>query len=449
MRKVRIKNDELLNLIGQTIQDRTIASKEYPIKIKEKIILDEFDYSLETAIAFEDCIFTKRFTFYECKLAFGFSFERCYFFEGLTILNTEASKMLILMDCKVINNISIVDCNLHHFTSYSTTIDHLFISGSTITTIEIGGKDQSKVKELSILHNNILSKLQIANCRIERLSLSRLAEDTEVFNCTINSVILQKVRNKGDLKFQNCKAYPLKNMKSHFIANESNLGKAEFFQFDFSSFNEVNLVNSLLIDCLFVNTTWSDNINCFSGDQMDNYLNDRVTYKPFGKLSSKVFYRETKQQLRDKREVYRQIKYALGKQGDIVNEQMFHAMEMNTYNRILNPNSKNFATKIILWLSYISSNYGQSLTRPLLFLIVVNSILFSLLNFSNGLSFIPFSKITIADTLNTVANFFWYLNPFHKSEELKGLPLIIDIFIRIVSSYSIYNIIRATRRFIK
>lgn len=449
MRKARIKNDELLKLIEQANQGNGTDLKEYSIKIKDKILLDEFDYSLETHIAFEDCIFTKSCTFYGAKLAFGFSFERCYFLEDLMVLNTQVSKMLILMDCKVIKNFSLADSNLHHLVIYSTPIDHLLISGSTITTMEIGGKDQSAVKELSILHNNALSKVQIANCKLERLSLSQLADDTEIFNCTINSVILQKVRNKGDLKFLNCKAYPLLNMKSHFIANESNLGNAEFFQFDFSSFDEVNLINSLLIECLFVNTTWADNINCFAGDQMDNYLKDRITYKPFGKLSSKVFYKETKQQLRNKREVYRQIKYALWKQGDIVNEQMFHAMEMNTYNRILIPNSQNLATKIILWLSRISSNYGQSLARPLLFLIIVNSILFSLLNLSNGLRLIPFSKVTIPDTLNTIANFLWYSNPFHKSEELKGLPLILDIFIRIVSSYSIYNIIRATRRFIK
>ncbi len=107
---------------------------------------------------------------------------------------------------------------------------------------------------------------------------------------------------------------------SHFILNESNLGKAEFFQVDFSSFDEVNIINIILIESLFVNTTWGNNINSFAGDQMEHYKKDRIFSKNlFKKLKlkiykSKVYYNETKEHLKNKREVYKQIKYTLPSQ---------------------------------------------------------------------------------------------------------------------------------------
>lgn len=456
MKKERIVYNDLLSFINSQAENRDEALKIYGIEIKNKIVLDTCLYSSEIPLNFEDCIFVDRFTFYENNLEIDFSFKHCYFLKGLHIIDIRKSKRILLTDCKVKGNF-IISGNIDHIATYSTYIESLILSKSIVNKIEIGGKHQSSIKAISILDDNSIGKIQIANSKIEKINFSYLADDTELFNCNINSIGFHKVRNSGNLKLLNCKALFLKHKASHFISTESNLGKAEFFQFDFSSFNEVNILNSVLNDCLFVNTTWANNIKSFSGDQMDNYLKDRIAYnKPlriiaskFSKLPTKVFYKETKQQLKDKREVYKQIKYALSKQGDLVNEQMFHAMEMDTYNRILENRPKNFSTKFILCLSHISSNYGQSLLRPILFLLIVNGIFFSLLNFTNNLRFIPLSNITFENSIDIMSKFIWYLNPFHKSDELSGIPLIIDVFIRIVSSYSIYNIIRATRRFIK
>ena len=111
---------------------------------------------------------------------------------------------------------------------------------------------------------------------------------------------------------------------------------------------------------------------------------------------------------------------------------------------------KKLGTKIILYLSFLTSNYGQSLRRPILTLILINGILFSILNINLNFGFMPRRLIHIADIENTIAKFLWFMNPLHRNDpELKGLPLIIDIFIRMISSYCIYNIIRASRRFIK
>ena len=95
------------------------------------------------------------------------------------------------------------------------------------------------------------------------------------------------------------------------------------------------------------------------------------------------------------------------------------------------------------------SNNRESLLRPVLFWLFCNGILFSIFNYLSGFRFLPVSDISYQPGIDISAKFIGYLNPFHKADDLTDWGLILDIFGRIVSSNSIYNIIRATRRFIK
>ncbi len=173
---------------------------------------------------------------------------------------------------------------------------------------------------------------------------------------------------------------------------------------------------------------------------MDDFMKDRDI-------------RETSYQLSNKRETYKQIKYALSKQGDYINEQLFHGFEMNIYNRTLKFRPKNIFTKGILYLSHYASNYGQSMVRPIIFLFLLNGPLFLLLVY---LLYFPNVYIVSPENSswngfgNALAAFIKFNNPLRKNEDdLKSWALIIDYMMRIIASYTIYNIIRASRRFIK
>lgn len=123
---------------------------------------------------------------------------------------------------------------------------------------------------------------------------------------------------------------------------------------------------------------------------------------------------------------------------------------MNSYYNELNWSIKHFPTKIILLLSKVTSNYGQSLLRPLLTITLFNGLLFYWLYTLNATTFNGYNLSKIENYSNTIAEFIKTSNPLHKNNpELNGMPFLIDTLIRIISSYSIYNLIRATRRFVK
>ncbi|MEO8413031.1 MAG: hypothetical protein ABI472_05200 [Ginsengibacter sp.] len=203
-------------------------------------------------------------------------------------------------------------------------------------------------------------------------------------------------------------------------------------------------------DCIFVNTTWSaSNIITFKGKEMDGYLADRIIKTR--RTSKNLIFKETRLQFSNKKDLFKQIKYALSKQGDQINEKLFYNLEMTTHNKSLTLTIKNFSTKFILGLSKATSNYGLSLKRPLI-LILTNCIPFYLLVIHGkiqGVHNVSFSETTSDVLWDAIAQFLYMLNPFRRFElNLSGSDLIFDIWIRIISSYAIYNLVRVTRRFI-
>ncbi|GAA3929064.1 hypothetical protein GO495_06520 [Chitinophaga oryziterrae] len=141
--------------------------------------------------------------------------------------------------------------------------------------------------------------------------------------------------------------------------------------------------------------------------------------------------------LLDEKEVYRQLKSSYSKQGDTVLEHQFHGLEMNAYIEYLSENRKESVKKywlsrklikrertIILLLSALTSNYGQSFWRSLITLGTVTAILFTCMVWAEGvhsLKFIPdFSGRHI---LATIAKALAFANPLRKYEtELERWP---------------------------
>ncbi len=145
-----------------------------------------------------------------------------------------------------------------------------FKSANSIRTVQIRaimyifklnsltGGNSGRIQELFIANTKfILDKLQIANLTIDKFSINQgsLAGEIYIFDSFIRSFLINKIRNNGFIKVINVKALKKVDRKSFLTINESNLGKTEFFQMDFSSFDEVNIKDSVLIDCIFINTT--------------------------------------------------------------------------------------------------------------------------------------------------------------------------------------------------
>ncbi|MCK7559080.1 hypothetical protein MKQ70_30525 [Chitinophaga sedimenti] len=236
--------------------------------------------------------------------------------------------------------------------------------------------------------------------------------------------------NEARLKLANIAAL---NHQARILIINSQLNKAEFSSINFKQYSLIVLGDSDFTQCSFNHVTWSENVLGAIP----------VTKQEETPEKHKIFELKS-------RETYRQLKHAMSKQGDVINEQKFHSKEMICYLNGLGKGS--LGTKLIIAFSYWTSDFGQSIGRPLLWLFSLHSVLFLvLLGCSNVFDF-QFSNNFNSQAFGMGFNKYFYLmNPIRKFEEggFYGGWIIIDILMRIISSYMIYNIVRATRRFIK
>lgn len=227
-----------------------------------------------------------------------------------------------------------------------------------------------------------------------------------------------------------------------FIIFHSSLGNATINNVDLTSFDKTIIKDSNFSGSSFTGMKWSKTIEVFSLED------DRVVREKFTTQQLK----ENKKDKAEKREIYRQLKLNAIKQNDSVAEQYFHSLEMSAYLRTLNPFSKDISTIVVLGLSYLTSNFGQSLSRPLISILLGHGLLFSIALCFEGFSSVHYdlNHPTAEGFKSAFENYFIYINPFRRVETaFTGYLIVVDLAMRIWSSYMIYNIIRATRRFLK
>ena len=330
--KQRISNRELHQLLK--LNDNDLFSPS--IVINDKIIVDDFSVMgglISKSIQFKDCIFIKNVGFLTVTFEKSISFEFCHFYDGFFTVATTFSEFLFLLKCKVKNNISLADSSFKLLVGEFSFCNKIIISGeSKINNLSFRGKENNLIQELILSLNSIVEKFHISNLNIKKLEINSFPKglnsdaELEIFNCKINSFYFNNISNNGRLILKNNQALQIKNESSFLTFDNSNLGEAEFVQFDFSSFSELNIVNSFIGDSKFINTEWDvSNINVFKGKDMEGYFSDRKYKKKWFKFCKPSYY-ETDSQLKQKKDVFKQIKYALSSQGDFVNEKNFHAL---------------------------------------------------------------------------------------------------------------------------
>lgn len=402
--------------------------------IKSAVFINE---GTGTGIIFNDCIFEHSFNFRgsECKSSFvlsGCTIDETVSFGGgnyngsIHITNSNIKKGIFLSSGHY--RMVYLNCSCEGIHIENCKVDELWVLGGTEKRLKI---NEIILRGVHFTGNILFSQLEIGKLELVWF----LRKDSEVFISGINvrELLFSQFINDGKLMIfdlealtQNDDGIVNTNNHSKVQISSSYLGRTDFHNVNFSGFSEVVINNSSISNCYFINTIWPKSISTSANED---------------KNSKDIYH--------NKREVYKQIKQVLSKQGDSVAEQHYHELEMNAYNRTLSY-SNNFWTKIIIKLSDWTSKYGQSFWRPVVTMIVINASFFWLL-YSIGQSvFTTYDLSKPENYINTVAEFIRILNPLHKNEpELKGLGFILDTIIRIISSYCIYNIIRATRRFVK
>lgn len=463
-----VVNTAVVNFLFEYIQINPRVQITKSIKISNKIFIGNctftgnFDYSIE----FKNCYFKNDISFSNVKFERNVVFNNCFCDASFYFDSTcQFESNFDLISFSVLRQIVVLGGEFK--TCRWSVIDNgkININGGSFLELRIGYWGNALINHLHFDFRKVTGQIFVtgSSTKIDELFLSQSSTDLSL---TIEDL---SVNYLGIYRFRNDKSFTISNIKalngineSEFAISESFLGKCEFYSIDFNHFKKLYLRDVHLVDCLFMGITWNFNIQSFHGrrvfrSQEEKILEEKIIKIDNDKGDDNLPFEEIKTEApvlnyyKKNREVFRQLKFAYSKQGDAINEQKFHSKEMLAYNRSLTLETEP-VTKIIIKLSYWFSDFGQSIGRPIFSLALGHLILLLILiscDEFKSLS-INFSEFNSAGFTTATYYYFYFINPLHKSDDyFKSVNIVIDILMRIWSSYMIYNIVRASRRFIK
>jgi hypothetical protein len=252
----------------------------------------------------------------------------------------------------------------------------VFGASKTIQKIEIQGSNQ------------LVGRINFDCINIDLLTIEGVNERSNIsFNqCNIEKIFFNRFNNYSTFIFSNIKAL---SDNSSIRIFESNLGKTSFYNFNFKSFKNISIESSLVSEIQTANIEW------FIPKQFSAFTNTK-----------------------NRKEVFRQLKFASEKQSNKIEALMFQAWEMNEYKNELKSKEKFVGVnRLILWLSQ-TNDFGQNWKKPIWILMLVT------------LVFYPFYVVGISENLSYCTfNFSCksvYFTLFELSNNLKIIPQLLD-----------------------
>jgi hypothetical protein len=427
--------------------EETIYFEGYIIETKEKYFVfhDEIDCKLR--LEFKECSFAGQKVVFIMGMTCQqyVTFDDCHFSDGIYIQSGTFLKELAFKKIRT-TDFHLTGGTFSTITFSAYEVRQFWLSGGKFELLDIGywvGGDN--LGDLVIFNNKgELGNIRVRSKRLNKLSLHgtnlNKSFDFRILECS--EVLIADFTNTGELNFFGLRPTS-GDQSSYFQIINSNLNKAQFYQTIFGQYTEFIIIDSYIIDCLFIGCQWASNVRALRGPGYDTF---KKSLEGGRKIENAESY--------GIKEAYRQLKLSMNKHSDKVQETAFYAKEMNLYNQLLKwfaPWKNAFWDKVILHFSRIFSNYGQSFLRPLFWLLAGHLLFFIVALALNGFwpLHISFAKPTSDGFKIAFERYFIYINPLRRLEtSLSGYLILLDLLMRIWSSYMIYNIVRATRRFI-
>jgi hypothetical protein len=359
------------------------------------------------------------------------------------------------------------------------SLEHVYISsGKFNEQFVVNGSNETINKLIVDFSKQLEGALYFNSCNIQETKLSGDNHNGNiVFNhSNFNKLSFDFFSNYSTISIISAKAY---GENSELTIQHSNLGKSQFFNTFFNTFESISIYNSVLIDIVVANVKWFN----------DKNLNSKTA--------------ETSLDYTQKKEIYRQIKFALERQGDRISSLKFKALEMNAYkkelfldiedkfensykkNRLLkwlkisSRFSKNYVVKLfynigllgrkilnnnrfILWLGQTNS-FGQNWFKPVLFAVGFTIVFHFLIivGVSDKLSYLPnFDTGSFLLTWNEYCGNInalpQLMNPVHilkrifpDAKDISFSVYFLDYLLKIILAFFIYQVISAFRKYMK
>jgi len=216
-----------------------------------------------------------------------------------------------------------------------------------------------------------------------------------------------------------------------------------FIPFAFKKRSNFLLMDSEMDKAKFINCDFSNTIlYCHNSNfKIEEYRNVKW-FQTIRKL--KADWRKTKLLSRDE---CRDLKLVAHKLENSIDESYFRALELIAHSQELKLFSRNFDSKITLFLNRISNRFERSWLIPLIWILV-----FGIVMFYFTLNFSKLGPIDFKDYYNEFKFFWIFLNPIHDFDFLgddksTSCSVFLDTIHRIFNSYFIYQLVAAFRKF--
>lgn len=451
----KITSDELMGLLQNPTDDilkidegnTTILFDGYIIEKEEYFILYDIDISRE--IIFKNCTFnSKDLIFIEgITCDENVVFENCRFSKKLIINNATFSKDLLFKFVYLDDGIHISGGSFNKISISGYDTKKIKISNVTFENLHIGEYliNQTIGKFVIFCKSNEVGNIIAREQNFENIYISGTNggskfdfENTKCDNVSIDNFI-----NEGSLNFYGIAPLNKTSDKKYFQIVNSNLEKAQFFRASFADYKELVIIDSFVTDCVFIGCMWGNNIRALKGIGYG-------TYEKSFETGRKITLAETPAI----KEAYRQLKISMSKHSDKIQENRFYAEELNYHNKSTSwtaPWKNQFWDKLILHGSNLFSNYGQNFIKSLFWLLFGHLAFFILAILLGGFESLHINVChpTNAGFEDAFEKYFIYINPLRKPDtSFPGYLILLDVLMRIWSSYMIYNLIRTSRRFI-
>jgi hypothetical protein len=438
-----LSQKELIDILNNPPQEFIKGDKKTTqlILIEDYTIEKDLEINLKTTLnfklKFKNCIF-------KTSLIFSFISNQILILDGCemsdVIFGGVLTKGIILKLCKVetiylntpSEEIRISDCNIKELNTNKVS-DNLNIADTNIKKISIDNDEDKS------------GKIFIKDCCFDGISLKGTNKGREIRfeNIKCNDIFICNFKNEGSLKFFGLEPKSENNDRPYFEIFNSNLEKVEFYRTSFSKYKELIIIDSFITDTLFIGCEWGNNVRALQTKSQKLECIPKDERKKINTEESIAI-----------KEAYRQLKVSMSKISDKIQEHKFYSEELNYYNKSLPWGcicKNQFWDKLILFGSKYFSDYGQSFFKPLIWLLVGHFVFFIIAICFNGFAtlHLSISEPTCRGFEEAFEKFFIYINPLRKVDtSFSGYLIIIDLLMRIWSSYMIYNLIRASRRFI-
>lgn len=253
--------------------------------------------------------------------------------------------------------------------------------------------------------------------------------------------------------------------KSQFKISDSNLGRAQLLRTNFGSFDRFEFHNVIFLDIYTSMVEWPS-FKQIDADEVYKLEKEIKEVKRSRDISKHLRLKaELITLLIAKKEIYRQLKLAYQRQGDLPQSHLFQQGEMKYYLKILAYERPRKYSEYLILLSNWTNNFGQSWLRALGLLFVCSFVCYSFvailtsdrLDQSQPLdSWNDFYQNILTIVYYDIKKWIVILNPAHYlkdiHDEVKSLSFwvyLCDFISRIVVSYFIFQVISAFRKFSK